>query len=186
MTPPRPLLRRDGVTRDGRRWLIRPSAATDAPGLVALRDAVAAEGRWIGGAPGDTSVLEESLGLAGLLSQGGLALTLEVDARIAGQLQAQRARGGAGDEAELALIVVAGERGQGLGRALLEAAIDWGRAVGLRGLLLAVLPDNHAAVGLYRSAGFVERGARPRAISIAGVERDVTVMRLDLGDPAPR
>jgi len=184
VTPPRALLRRQGVTADRRPWLIRPSSATDAPGLVALRDAVAAEGRWIGGGPGDTSVLEESLGLAGLLSQGGLALTLEVDGRVAGQLQAQRAGGGAGDEAELALILVAAERSRGLGRALLETAVDWGRAVGLRRLFLAVLPDNAAAIRLYRSAGFVDEGARPRATSIAGVERDATVMGLDLGGAA--
>ena len=180
-----PLLRRQGVTEDGRRWAIRPSSAADAPGLVALRDGVAAEGRWIGAVPGDTSVLEESLGLAGLLAQGGLALTLEVEGGVAGQLQAMRADAGRGDRAELALIIRAEQRGHRLGRALLETAIAWGRAVGLRSMVLAVLPDNAPAVHLYRSHGFVEAGTRPRAISIAGVERDAVIMSLDLA-VAPR
>lgn len=180
MTPTRPLLRRDGVSGDGRRWLIRPSVATDAPALVDLRDSVAAEGRWIGAVPGDTSALEESLGLAGLLSQGGLALTLEVEGAVCGQLQAQRAAGGVGDSAEIALIIVAAQRGLGLGRALLETAVDWARAVRLRRLRLAVLPDNSTALRLYRSLGFVDEGRRPRAITIAGVERDALIMALEL------
>jgi RimJ/RimL family protein N-acetyltransferase len=185
VTEASPLLRRQGVTGDGRGWLIRPSSGTDAPALVALRDSVAAEGRWIAAVPGDTSVVEESLGLAGLLSQGGLALTLEVDGTVAGQLQAQRADAGSGDRAELALIIVGEQRGRGLGRALLQTAIAWGRAVGLRRMVLAVLPDNDAAIHLYRSSGFVEEGTRPRAISIAGVERDAVVMGLDLAAAAP-
>ena len=127
-------------------------------------------------------MLEESLGLAGLLSQGGLALTLEVDGAVSGQLQAQRAAGGGGDSAELALIIVTAQRGHGFGRTLLETAVAWAQAVGLRRLRLAVLPDNSAALHLYGSLGFVDEGIRPRAITIGGAERDALIMALDLVD----
>jgi dihydroorotate dehydrogenase electron transfer subunit len=52
-------------------------------------------------------------------------------------------------------------RRQGVGRALLGAALDYGRAQGLRTALLEVRSTNRAAVALYRSAGFVPVRRRP-------------------------
>jgi ribosomal protein S18 acetylase RimI-like enzyme len=60
------------------------------------------------------------------------------------------------DEVELArLIVDPAERRRGLGRALVGHLVAAAQATGLSGCLLRVLPDNDAAIGLYRSAGFV-------------------------------
>jgi dihydroorotate dehydrogenase electron transfer subunit len=52
-------------------------------------------------------------------------------------------------------------RRQGVGRALLGAALDYGRARGLRTALLEVRSTNQAAVALYRAAGFVTGRCRP-------------------------
>jgi len=66
-------------------------------------------------------------------------------------------------QAELESIAVedASQR-RGTGRRLLLAAIDELRKTGVRELWLEVRVSNHAAIGLYRSLGFVESGRRAR------------------------
>lgn len=175
------LLRREGSARDGRSYLIRPAAREDAPALLALRDAVATEGDVIAAAPGERSVVEEELSLSTLLAQGGLALTLVVAGDVAGQLlvsrHAERYQSHVG---EVAIIVSNSCRGLGLGRLLLETAVDWARAVGLAKLTLAVFTTNARAIALYRSLGFAEEGMRRGQIRLPQGTRDVLLMALHL------
>ncbi|HEX3606043.1 MAG TPA: GNAT family N-acetyltransferase [Candidatus Dormibacteraeota bacterium] len=183
-TPATPLLRRVGRTRSGREYVIRPAGADDAAALVALRDAVAGEGRWVAAEPGERTVLEESLALAGLLSHGGLSLVAELDGALAGQLAVQRRLGGyEGHRGDLSITVAREHREQGLGRALVETAIDWARAVHLGKLTLGVFPENVRAIALYRSVGFVEEGRLGRHLRVGGEFRDLVLMGLLL---APR
>jgi RimJ/RimL family protein N-acetyltransferase len=184
MTGATPLLRRSGLTRAVLGYAIRPASAGDAPALVALRDSIAAEGRWVAAEAGERTVLEESLGLAGVLSHGGLALVAEIGDRLAGQLAVHRRPGRYEVHVgELSITVHRDHREQGLGRALLETAVDWARAVRLRKLALGVFPDNPRAIALYRSVGFVEEGLLCAHVRIGGEERDLTVMGLLLGAP---
>ncbi|HEX6493080.1 MAG TPA: GNAT family protein [Candidatus Dormibacteraeota bacterium] len=179
MTRATPLLRRTGRTRSGREYLIRPATADDAAALVALRDAVAAEGIWVAAEPGERTVLEESLALAGLLSHGGLGLVAVVDERIAGQLAIQRRQGRyEGHRGDLSITVAREWREQGLGRALVETAVDWARAVRLGKLTLGVFPENLRAIALYRSVGFVEEGTLRRHLRVGATERDLVLMGL--------
>lgn len=175
------LLRREGSARDGRAYLIRPAAREDAPALVALRDAIAAEGDVIAAAPGERSVVEEELSLSTLLAQGGLALTLLVAGEVSGQLlvsrHTERYQSHVG---EVAIVVSNACRGQGLGRQLLEVAVDWAAAVGLAKLTLAVFTTNARAIALYRSLGFAEEGMRRGQIRLPQGPRDVLLMALDL------
>jgi len=61
------------------------------------------------------------------------------------------------DEVELAhLIVDPDRRRQGLGRLLVAGLVDAARGTGLASCFLRVRPDNAAAMGLYRSTGFVD------------------------------
>lgn len=181
MTPP-PLLRREGRSRAGRAWLIRPTRADeDAAELVVIRDEVAAEGAYMAAVPGERTAFEETLALSGLLSGGGLALTLEVETRIAGNLMVERRRGTYEQHrGDLSISIRPGYRGEGLGRALLDAAIDWARAVGLRKLTLGVFPDNAPALALYRAAGFVEEGVLRAHLRVGGEDRDLVLMGLML------
>jgi GNAT superfamily N-acetyltransferase len=55
------------------------------------------------------------------------------------------------------LYVAPPKRGQGLGRALLDAAIELARAEGASWLELGTSEDDIAARGLYESAGFTNR-----------------------------
>lgn len=59
---------------------------------------------------------------------------------------------------ELGMFVAAGRRGQGVGTALVAAAIEWARARGLHKLALSVFPHNEPAIALYRKFGFREEG----------------------------
>jgi GNAT superfamily N-acetyltransferase len=59
------------------------------------------------------------------------------------------------------LYVVPDRRGEGLGRALMEAAIDVARTEGAREMHLATSESDVAARALYESLGFNNRGGRP-------------------------
>jgi ribosomal protein S18 acetylase RimI-like enzyme len=59
------------------------------------------------------------------------------------------------------LYVVPARRGQGLGRALMEAALDAARTQGATHMDLGTSEDDVAARGLYEGLGFSNREGRP-------------------------
>ncbi len=59
------------------------------------------------------------------------------------------------------LYVVPEQRGHGLGRALMEAAIELARAQGADGMDLGTSEDDVAARALYESLGFSNREGKP-------------------------
>lgn len=70
-------------------------------------------------------------------------------------------------------------QGQGVGRALMNEAIRRARATQvLRRLELSVYADNHRAIALYESVGFVTEGVKRRAIYRADDVIDERVMGL--------
>ena len=72
-------------------------------------------------------------------------------------------------------------RGQGLGRRLLEAVIMLARrAPGILVLNLTAYADNHAAIALYESLGFVIYGREPAALCVDGMLHDDVHMALRL------
>jgi RimJ/RimL family protein N-acetyltransferase len=62
--------------------------------------------------------------------------------------------------ADLGLMVARSHRRRGIGRALLEQAVDWARQSGVLKLELHVFPHNVAAIALYESFGFEREGYR--------------------------
>lgn len=79
-----------------------------------------------------------------------------------------------GAEAHLQeLYVVPARRGQGFGRALLEAAMATARTAGAATLDLNTTPEDRAAIGLYESAGFTNREGAPDGPAMLFYERDL-------------
>jgi len=56
----------------------------------------------------------------------------------------------------LNVVVREGLRGQGFGRCVMQAALNWSRELGTNWAAIQVLADNVPAVNLYRSLGFEE------------------------------
>jgi ribosomal protein S18 acetylase RimI-like enzyme len=71
------------------------------------------------------------------------------------------------------LYVVPARRGEGLGRALMEAAVEHARAEGAEYMDLATGEDDTAARGLYESVGFSHRGGKPDGPVTLHYERDL-------------
>ncbi|HVO53496.1 MAG TPA: GNAT family N-acetyltransferase [Solirubrobacterales bacterium] len=92
-------------------------------------------------------------------------------------LAVMRLRRGLWDEGAEAylqeLYVVPARRGEGIGRALLEATMTTARAAGATTLDLNTSTDDPAAIGLYESAGFTNREGSPDGPSMLFYEREL-------------
>src|SRR5262245_35700052 len=75
--------------------------------------------------------------------------------------------------AEVSVYVRATARGQGAGRALLQAAIAASEELGIWMLQAGVFPENHASLTLLKGCGFREVGIRERLGKMGGHWRDV-------------
>jgi RimJ/RimL family protein N-acetyltransferase len=82
--------------------------------------------------------------------------------------------------ADLGLMVAKGHRRRGIGRALLEQAVEWARAVGVSKLELHVFPHNEPAIRLYEIFGFRREGYRERHYRRNGELVDALLMAYDL------
>jgi len=82
--------------------------------------------------------------------------------------------------ASLGLMVAKTHRRRGIGRALLERAVEWAREAGVAKLELYVFPHNQAAIALYERFGFEREGYRRRHYRRAGELVDAMVMAYEL------
>ena len=86
---------------------------------------------------------------------------------VVGWLHVEPSHSGFG---EIGMLVGSDWRGVGVGTALVEAAIEWGRERELHKLTLSVFPHNQAAIALYRKFRFEEEGRRAKQIRRANGE----------------
>ena len=83
--------------------------------------------------------------------------------------------------AELGISVLKEYWGLGLGKALTKACIQCAKEAGYTQLELNVVAENHAAMSLYQSLGFVEFGRNPRGFnSRTSGYQELVYMRLEL------
>jgi len=153
--------------------------AAEGPGVpVEIRSAVVAEADVIAqlsasGAtePWPASAVAKILVLPGC--QGLLAV--RGDGEPAGFLIVRVAA----DEAEiLNLVVSPASRRKGIGRRLVDAALDAARRAGASKVFLEVADDNAAGCALYASAGFHEVGRRPDYYRTSGGDyADALIMK---------
>jgi ribosomal-protein-alanine N-acetyltransferase len=104
-----------------------------------------------------------------------LPLVLEAAGEVVGYLMAWRT---VGELHILNVAVAPSHRRQGLGRRLVDAALDEARRLGLGAVTLEVRPGNTAALALYRELGFVQTGRRPRYYADTG--EDALVLTCEL------
>jgi RimJ/RimL family protein N-acetyltransferase len=78
--------------------------------------------------------------------------------------------------ADLGLMVAGEHRRRGIGRALLEQAVEWARASGIEKLELHVFPHNEPAIKLYEQFGFEREGLRRSHFRRAGRLHDAVLM----------
>jgi RimJ/RimL family protein N-acetyltransferase len=142
---------------------VRPAEPGDAAALVELASAVGAEPEgWLISDATWRSVGEERRYLRAIRRHpDAVVLVAETPQAIVGRLSISRDPHPASRHvADLGLMVAAGHRRRGVGRALLLAAEDWARGAGIRKLELHVFPYNEAAIALYESCGYEREGYR--------------------------
>lgn len=154
--------RRARAERQNRRMAVHVRRATidDMDDLIAMRVEVAREGIWIGAElpldeAGDrerfTTTIEDG-------ETSAMFVAMLEDGTLVGNLSVQNPVG----IAHLGMNVADGHRGQGIGVALMEAALQWARDAGAHKMDLDHWPWNHRARALYERFGFVEEGYRRR------------------------
>jgi RimJ/RimL family protein N-acetyltransferase len=142
---------------------IRRAEPADAQQLVALAQEVGRE-------PGDfllttdmwRKVGDERRYLRGARRHPDAAVFVaDDDGRVVGRLSVARDIHPASPHvADLGLMVAAGHRRRGIGRALLEQAVTWARESAVSKLELHVFPWNEPAIKLYEAFGFEQEGVR--------------------------
>ena len=156
---------------------------SDAPALVALGAAVGREpGGWLITTTAWRSVGDERRYLRALRRHPDAAVYVaEAPDGIVGRLSVGRDPHPASRHvADLGLMVAATHRRRGIGRALLEAAVEWARGAGVRKLELHVFPHNEAAIALYSTFGFAREGYRKAHYRRDGEYVDAILMAYDV------
>ncbi|MFL6012688.1 MAG: GNAT family N-acetyltransferase [Gaiellaceae bacterium] len=162
--------------------VVRRGDPADAQALVALANAVSAEpegwmiwNEWRG-------VGDERRYLRAVRRHPDAAVYVaEVDGELAGRLSLARDPNPASHHvADLGLMVDSRFRRQGVGRALLRAAVEWAPEHGVAKLELHVFPWNEPAIALYESFGFEREGFRKRHYLRSNGYADAILMALEV------
>jgi len=166
---------------------VRPAEPGDAEQLTRLAEAVSAEPEgWLISAGGEwRSVGDERRYLKALRRYPHAAVVVAErdDGTLVGRLSVARDTHPASTHvADLGLMVAQGARRQGVGWALLDAAVDWARGAGVRKLELHVFPWNEAAIALYERFGFEREGYRKGQYHRAGRDVDAILMAYRVDD----
>ncbi|MBF6163780.1 N-acetyltransferase [Streptomyces gardneri] len=160
--------------------IVRAAIPADVDGIVQLRVAVAAEGKWIGAeAPFDTEDAARHV-RSNLGDDGCGVFVAEIDGSLAGTATVYFTTPGV---TVFAMMVATGRRGRGIGTALLDRVIGWSRDQGAHKVTLQVWPHNQPAMALYDRAGFeVEGVLRGHYRRRGGELWDAVLMGLPLDD----
>jgi RimJ/RimL family protein N-acetyltransferase len=165
--------------------IIRRAEPSDSHGLTDLGNAVGAEPEgWLVTTNGWRNENDERRYLRAIRRYPHAAVFVaEDEGRIVGRLSIARDQHPASHHvADLGLMVAASHRRRGIGTALLDAAVRWARAAGVRKLELHVFPWNEAAIKLYENYGFVREGLRRGHYRRGDDYVDAILMALSISD----
>ena len=82
----------------------------------------------------------------------------------------------------LGLGIIKEFRGKGIGNALIQAALDKAKNIGLTRIDLTVRSGNEHALRIYKKFGFQVEGVKKNAVRLEGIYEDVTSMALLLDE----
>jgi RimJ/RimL family protein N-acetyltransferase len=162
---------------------IRTADPGDAGQVVALARSVGQEqGAWLLTSDTWRSVSDERRYLRSVRRHpDAVVFVAEDGATLVGRLSLARDPHPASRHvADLGLMVAAPYRRRGIGRALLERAVEWAGAHGVAKLELHVFTWNEPALALYESFGFRREGLRRRHYLRDGEYVDAVLMALDV------
>ena len=164
-------------------FTIRQAAPGDAAALLQLAREVGAEPEgWLISTSEWRGAGDERRYLRSLhRSRDAAVFVVETPEGIVGRLSVGRdPHPASAHVADLGLMVAKGRRRQGIGRALLERAVDWARRAGVSKLELHVFPHNEPAIQLYEEFGFRREGYRERHYRRDGDLVDAVLMAYEV------
>jgi RimJ/RimL family protein N-acetyltransferase len=164
------------------RFRIREAEPADAAALVALARAISGEPeRWLlSSSEWRAPAAERRYLRAVRRSPHAAVFVAEAPEGLVARLSVARDPHPASYHvADLGLMVAAGHRRRGIGRALLRRAVEWARESDVTKLELHVFPDNEPAIALYESFGFVREGYRRRHYRRDGEYVDAVLMAFE-------
>lgn len=166
-------------------FVVRRAEPGDAEGLTRLAEEVSGEPEaWLISADGEwRSVGDERRYLKAVRRYAHAAVFVaeREDGVLVGRLSVARdAHPASAHVADIGLMVSKDARRQGVGWALLEAAVEWARSAGVRKLELHVFPWNEAAIALYERLGYEREGYRKNHYVRDGAYADAVLMALEV------
>lgn len=154
--------------RTGQQFIIRTAQPDDAEVLLAYIQPVAEETQFFVLQPDEfPSTDDERTWIQDHLDHPGKILLLaEAEGRIIGNVSFEAGpHRRIAHRGNLGIAVVKEWRGRGVGRALLQAFLEWAESSSvIEKVCLDVFATNSAAIGLYRKLGFAEEGRRAKDI----------------------
>ena len=162
---------------------VRHAEPSDAAQLVELARAVGAEAEaWLIADGEWRSAAEERRYLRTIRrSRNAAVLVAETPDGIVGRLSIARDPHPASSHvADLGVMVSRDHRRRGAGRALMRAAEEWARNVGIGKIELHVFPYNAPAISLYEHLGYEREGLRRRHYRRGGELVDAVLMAKEL------
>ena len=172
--------------KDGRTCMIRNGTQQDAQGVWDNFVLTHGETEFLTTYPEEVNYTleqEEAYLMQKEESDRDAALLAEVDGKVGGTagIDGSKAAEKTRHRAHVGSSIAKAWWGLGIGRALTEACIKCAREAGYLQLELEVVADNHRAMELYKSVGFMEYGRNPKGFRSrnSGWQENV-LMRLEL------
>lgn len=138
---------------------LRVATVDDWDAFRAVYEAIAAEGRWIGGElPIDWEARWPRFQTS-ITDPRWLVVLASVDDRPVGWISAEHQAIG---RVELGMGIIDGYRSRGIGTMLLATVVGWAKQQGAHKVTLELWPHNDRARGLYEKFGFVLEGSYRR------------------------
>ncbi len=162
---------RDGITKDGIDFRLRPADSSDAEAIAANIQAVCDEQVYL---YSDTFVLtnawRQSLACSVDESGGHLLVVAQVGQTVVGHLRLFSEWYGAKGRhvGEIGLALIEPWRERGIGSAMMDYAFEWAEHAGFQKLTASVIATNRRALNLFAKFGFVQEGCRAQQLNVSG------------------